>query len=159
MLRQELTQRKKNLVMGWINYQKAYDMVLYSWVIESLNMMGIAKNVMNFLEKTMKSWKMESTCGAEILREVTIKREILQGNALSLLLFVVALTPLALILRTYNPGYEFRTRETINYLLFMDDLKLYSKNERTLDSLIQRVRYLVKTLECNLGLINLSCWL
>ena len=36
--------------MGWINYQKAYDMVPQSWVIESLNMMGIAKNVAIFWE-------------------------------------------------------------------------------------------------------------
>ena len=43
-------------------------------------------------------------------------------------------------MRTANPGYEFRTGETINYLLFMDDLKLYSKSEKALDSLIQAVR-------------------
>ena len=39
------------------------------------------------------------------------------------------------ILRKVNPGYEFRTGEMINQLLFMDDLKLYSKNENALDSL------------------------
>ena len=55
MLLQEVKKRKKNLVMGWINYQKAYDMVPYSWLMESLNMMGIAKNVVNVLEKKMKS--------------------------------------------------------------------------------------------------------
>ena len=46
MLLQEV-KRRKNLLMGWINYQKAYDMDLHSWVIESLNMLGIAKNVVN----------------------------------------------------------------------------------------------------------------
>ena len=51
--------------MGWINYWKAYDMVPHSWAIESLNMMDIAKNVVNFLGKTMKSYRMELTCGAE----------------------------------------------------------------------------------------------
>ena len=36
---------EEHLVMGWIHYWKAYDMVPHSWVIESLTMMGIAKNV------------------------------------------------------------------------------------------------------------------
>ena len=41
---------------------------------------------------------------------------------------------------TANSGYEFRTKETVNHLLFMDDLKLHSKKEKTLDSPIQTVR-------------------
>ena len=59
--------------MGWIDYQKAYDMVLHFWVIESLNMMGIAKNVVNLLGKMIKFWRVELTCGFETLREVPIK--------------------------------------------------------------------------------------
>ena len=37
--------------MGWTDYLKAYDMVPHSWMIGSLNMMSIATNVMNVLEK------------------------------------------------------------------------------------------------------------
>ena len=73
-LLQEAKQRKKNLAMGWIDYWKAYDMVPHSWVIESLNVMGIAKNVVNLFGKTMKSWRVELTCGAGTLGEVPIKR-------------------------------------------------------------------------------------
>ena len=54
MLLQDVKRRKKNLAMGWIDYRKAYDMVPHTWVIESLNMIGIAKNVANFLGKTLK---------------------------------------------------------------------------------------------------------
>ena len=43
-------------------------------MIQSLNMMGIAKNVVKFLGKTMKSWRVELTCGSETLGEVPIKR-------------------------------------------------------------------------------------
>ena len=31
---------KKNLVMGWIDYRKAYDMVPHSWIEEVMGMMG-----------------------------------------------------------------------------------------------------------------------
>ena len=53
---------------------------------------------------------------------------------------LIALIPLTHVLRIVNPEYEFRTGEAINHLLFMDDLKLYSKIERVLYSLIQTVR-------------------
>ena len=93
-------------------------------------MMGIAKNVVTFLGKTIKSWRVKLTCVAETLGEVPIKRGIFQGDALPPLLFVVALIPLTHILRTANPGYELRTGEMINHLLFMNDLKLYSKSQK-----------------------------
>ena len=107
ILLQRVKQRKKYLKMGWIDYWKAYDMVPHSWVIESLNTMGIAKNMVNFSGKTIDSWKVQLTCGSETLGKVPIKRGIFQGNALSLLLFVVALIPLTHILRIANPEYEF----------------------------------------------------
>ena len=140
MLLEEMKRRKKNLAMQWIDYRKAYDTVPYSLVIESLNVMSIAKNVENFFRKTVNAWWVELTCNAETLNEVPIYREIFQGHALSPLLIVIALIPLTHILRTAGPGYELRTRETTNHLLFMDDPKLYSKCERDMGSLIQTVR-------------------
>ena len=68
-------------------------------------MMAIAKNVVNFLGKTMNSWSVELTCGSETLGEVPIMRGIFQGDALSPFLFVIALIPLTHILRTANLGY------------------------------------------------------
>ena len=78
-------------------------MVPYSLGIESLNMMGIAKDMVNFWEKR----KVEPECGTETLNEKSIKREIFQGNALSQLLLVTSITLLIHILRTANLGYEF----------------------------------------------------
>ena len=122
---QEVKQRKKNLVMRYIDYHKACDMGPHYWVIDSLNMIDMATNVLNFFGEMMKSWRVELTYGSET-----------PGEVLSPLLFVIALIPLTYILRTANPGYEFRTGENINHLLFMDILKLYSKSEKALDSLI-----------------------
>ena len=33
-------------------------------------------------------------------------------------------------------GYRFKSGTTINHLLYMDDIKLYAKNEQDIDSLI-----------------------
>ena len=40
--------------MAWIDYRKAYDFVPHSWILECLDMLGIADNVRSFLEKSMK---------------------------------------------------------------------------------------------------------
>ena len=56
------------------------------------------------------------------------------------LLFVVCLLTLTHILRDAAPGYRFASkRQKVNHFLFMDDLKLYASNKRSLESLIQTV--------------------
>ena len=38
----EVKSRNKNLAMVWIDYKKAYDMVPHSWIIECLDLFGVA---------------------------------------------------------------------------------------------------------------------
>ena len=50
-----------------------------------------------------------------------------------------------MILRKAKAANEFsESKEKINHLLFMDDLKLNSRNEKGLDSLVQAVRVFSK---------------
>ena len=37
--------RHTNLSMAWIDYRKAHDLVLHSWVFECMEMFGIAENL------------------------------------------------------------------------------------------------------------------
>ena len=115
-------------------------------------MMGIAKNAVNFLGKTIKCWMVELTCGAETLGEVPINRRILQGDALSPLLFILSLILLTHILRAADTWHKFRNGEAINHLLFMDDLKLFPKSERTLNSLIQTIRIFSEDIGMQFGI-------
>ncbi len=43
---------KKNLVIAWIDYKKAYDMVPQRWIINCLKMYKISHEVINIIEKT-----------------------------------------------------------------------------------------------------------
>ena len=55
-------------------------------------------------------------------------------------MFVLPLIPVSLILRKAKTVYEFsESKEKINHLLFMDDLKLYIRSERELDLLVRTV--------------------
>ena len=44
-----------NLAMAWIDIKKAYDVVLQSWIINSLKIYKISQEVNNFIDKTMKT--------------------------------------------------------------------------------------------------------
>ena len=44
-----------------------------------------------FLKKAMKTWIVEFIAGGKSLAEIKIQRSIFQGDALSLLLFIIAM--------------------------------------------------------------------
>ena len=126
--------------MAWIDFKKAYDMLPQSWILHSLKMYKISHEVINFIEQTMKTWRVELTTGGRSIAETKIQRGIFQDE-LSPLLFIIAMMPLNHILRKCTAGYKLsRSQEKINHLMYMDDIKLFAKNERELETLIQAVR-------------------
>ena len=127
--------------MAWIDYKNAYDMVPHSWIMECLDLFGVAGNIKSLLVNSMGKWKVMLCSGNSKFGEIEIKRGIFQGDSLSPLLFVLAMIPLSLILRKAKAACEFSEgKEKINHLLFMDDLKLYRRSEKGLDSLVQTLR-------------------
>ena len=141
----ESKNRRKNLAMAWIDYKKAYDMVRQSWIINCLKMYKISHEIINFIEKTMKNWRVELTAGGKSLAETKIQRGIFQGDALSPRLFIIAVMPQNHILRKCTAGYKLsRSQEKINHLMYTDDIKLFAKNEKVLETLIH-TEYTVKT--------------
>ena len=104
-------------------------------------MSGVAENIKSLLVNSMEKSKVMLCSRNSELGEVEIKQGIFQGDSLSPLVFVLALIPLSLILRKAKAAYEFsESKEKINNLLFMHDLKLYSQNEKGLNSLVKTVR-------------------
>ena len=90
--------------------------------------------VINFIEKIMKTWRVELTAGGRSLAEAKIQRGIFQGDALSPLLFIIAMMPLNHIIRKCTVGYKIsKSQEKINQLMYMDDIKLFAKNEKELE--------------------------
>ena len=61
--------KQKNLAMTWIDYKNAYDMVPQSWIMKCFKMYKISDEVINFIEKTMKTLRVELTAGRKSLAE------------------------------------------------------------------------------------------
>ena len=80
--------------MAWIDYKKAYVMVPHLWIIECLDLFGVAENIKSSLVNSMEKWKVTLCSGNSELGEVEIKQGIFQGDSLSPLVFVLALISL-----------------------------------------------------------------
>ena len=121
-----------------IDYKKSYDVVPHSWIKECLELFGVPKNIETLLVNSMEKWRVMLCAGNSEL-DVDIKRGIFQGDSLSSLAFVLALISLSLILTKTQGAYEFLGKKENGHLLFMNDLMLYSHNEKGLDSLGQTI--------------------
>ena len=58
---EEVKSRNKNLAMAWIDYKKTY-MVPHSWIIECLDLFGVAENIKSLLVNSMEKWKSGRLC-------------------------------------------------------------------------------------------------
>ena len=66
---------------------------------------------------------------------IRIKNGTFQGDSLSPLLFCLSPAPLSNLLNNTELGYAIN-KERISHLFYMDDLKLYSKNDNQLEGLL-----------------------
>ena len=75
--------RHTNLGIAWIDYKKAHDMIPHSWILESLGLVQVSENIVEFIRKSMKNWNTNLTSCGEYLANVNIRRGIFQGDSLS----------------------------------------------------------------------------
>ena len=127
--------------MAWIDYKNVYDMFLQNWIFYCLKSYKIPDEVMRFIEKVMETWRGDLTEGGKCLAEAKIQWGIFQGDALSPLIYVITMIPLNHIFMKYTAGYKLsKSQEKIDHLMNMDDIKLFVKNEKELETLILTVR-------------------
>ena len=81
-----------------------------------------------------------------------ILSELFFKEILSPLVSVLVLIPSSLLLRKAKAAYDFSgSKEKINHLLFKDDLKLYSRNEKELDSLVRTTHVFSEDIRMEFG--------
>ena len=118
-------------------------------------MVGLADNIIGLIKQSMNRWKTNLYADGKLLGSVPIRRGIFQGDSFSPLLFVIALLPLTHILRETGMGYQLeKNGAKVNHLFFMDDLKLYGKNGKEIDSLIKTVWQCREDIKMEFGILK-----
>ena len=153
MIVKDCKRRLTSLTVAWIDYRKAYDMVTHNWIQKCMEMFGVAVHVISFVNTSVKQWNKELTASNQRLGNVKIRHGIFQGDSVSPILFVLMMIPLTLVLRHTKTSYELKKGgQKINHLLFMDDLKLFVKNEDQIDSLVNTARIISEDIKMEFGL-------
>lgn len=136
--------KNRNLHCTYIDYQKAFDSIPHSWLIQILEIYKINSKIIDFLHNIMSQWKttlhLNNSHNTIITREIGIRKGIYQGDSLSPLWFCLALNPLSSLLHRCRVGYnlKYNDEETIiSHLIYMDDIKLYGKTEKEMKTLIE----------------------
>ena len=104
----EVRSNRRNLITIWLDYQKAFDFVLHSWMIECLRLAKVPNLTINAIESKTRAWT-TNVCinGANdsyVSNIITYLKGIFQGDILSVLLFIFSLNPMSFLLNKLK-GY------------------------------------------------------
>ena len=106
MIVKDCKRRLTLLVVAWIDYHQAYDMVPHSWIQMCTEMFVVAVKVRSLVNASMKQWNTELTASNQRLGNEKIRRGIFYGDSLSA--FVLVMIPLILVLRQTKTSYELK---------------------------------------------------
>lgn len=131
----DFKRKTTKLAISGNDYHKTHKIIIYCWIVESIKLFGIASNAERLLRKSMGKGRTELTTKANSLETMNIRLCIFQENCLSLLIFVPHMIALTLILAKAITGYVFKAhQQSVSHLLFIDDSKLYGKQELKISS-------------------------
>ncbi|KAL0822073.1 hypothetical protein ABMA28_005438 [Loxostege sticticalis] len=143
---------KRNINITYIDYQKAFDSVPHSWLIRVLQIYKVNPTIITFLESAMSNWKTTLLLNEIRTEEIPIRNGIFQGDSLSPLWFCLAMNPLSALLNDSNNGYKLTHTTSICHLMYMDDIKLFSKSDQAMKNLIEITKTFSKDINMKFGL-------
>ena len=157
MIYDEVTSNRRNLVTVWLDYKKAFDSVPHSWLIRSLEMAKVPEKIILAIRQLMKKWRTKVYLYGESSNVetdfISYLKGILQGDTLSLILFVLSVNPLSHLLQWhegYKAGKIIRIKN-ISHLFFVDDLKLYAISIEKMKQMLETVTQFSNEVGMNFG--------
>jgi hypothetical protein len=153
----EIQKKLKDMVAGYVDYKKAYDSTAHTWLLEVLEIYKIDIDLIVTLGTLMSAWEtvLHVYTGGElqVSNPIKINRGIFQGDSLSPIWFCLALNPLSTLLNKLE-GLKIGIQDKIynlTHLLYVDDLKLYARNKRKLDKLLDKTAEFSKDIAMEFG--------
>lgn len=157
ILTRDAINTRRNLALAYIDYQKAFDSVPHSWLLEVLHLYKICPFITDFLRNAMRKWETELiTSGKEAEQspiKIKIQRGLFQGDALSALWFCLALNPLSNAIQKKKAGYTLsNSNQEVSHALYVDDIKVYSNSSVGLKKILRVIENFSNDIRMNFGL-------
>lgn len=135
--------RKRDLSVAYIDFRKAFDSVEYDLLEQRLIALGcdhqLKEVVMNAVRGRETVFEVRTDRGERRTAPVALRRGLLQGDALSPVLFGVAVSGISARLGEF-PKIETTNARFPNHLFFMDDLKLFARSKQVLLTMTEAVK-------------------
>ena len=155
MVNEEVRHRRKKLSVAWVDYRKAFDHVPHGWLLEVLDSIRAPTYLRCCVANLLPLWATQFKLGFgrnTVKVDLHYHRGLFQGDSLSPLLFCLSIVPLSHALRSID-GYKSRSfGGRVTHLLFMDDLKVYVRDERAMKKALSLVDRVSKAVRMELGL-------
>ena len=104
----EAVKYKRSIFCIWLDYKKAYDSVPHSWILESLKLAKIPPWIIQAVMNIMDLWKarvhLNTKNGDITLNDINYLVGMMQGDHLSVVMFLLSFNPLSYLLRK-SEGY------------------------------------------------------
>jgi len=149
---QQVKSKYRSLVVAWIDYRKAYNLVPHNWLLECLHLFQFPPVLVSCLERLLPLWRTTlflQLPGSDA--DVSVKCVIFQGDTVSPLLFCLALNPLSYLLDNLK-GYKISAVTNLTHLMYMDNIKLFAQNNGYLPTLLDTVRQFSDDIGMQFGL-------
>ena len=105
--------------------------MFHIWLIKPLELAKVPTILINAITRLTRTWStnayLPTNTGNIESGTIEYKRGILQGDTLSVILFILQVKPASFLLENVD-GHKLgklEPKENLNHLLFVDDLKLY----------------------------------
>ena len=158
MVHDEVTAHRRDLMCVWLDYQKAFDSVPHDWMLEALRLAKVPPKLISSIAALPSIWATrlnllgETSCiESDVIK---YKNGILQGDSLSVLLFVLSLNPLSHLLKNmsgYSIGPPGQRDTNLSHLFFVDDLKLFATSKNSMMELLKVVTSYSKDIGMKFG--------
>ena len=106
------------MVVGWIYFQKAYNMVPHKLILEVLKTVRVPRYARKAVAKAIPKWATDilqsNDEGDTTTLAIRFKRGLFQGNALSPLFFCLYLSPLSMVINRKSGVFRVNTLSTYN---------------------------------------------
>ena len=145
----------KHLFQSWFDFRKAFDLVSHKLLPGIMTRVGAPPWLTQLVTGAATKWatRYEIRAGKKVSRStpVSYRRGLFQGDSLAPVLFVLATAPMGYALEAETKGYRLRSGETVKYLLYVDDLKVYASSETDIKHTIDVVDRVTNSLGMELG--------
>lgn len=139
-----------NLIEAWVDFAKAFDSISHEFLRALVKVLPLPLEVKTALKSLIRRWCVNLSLNNELLLNIRVKRGILQGDALSPLMFCLAVAPVSYWLNK-GAGYRSYLYSDSRYIqathsYYMDDLKLYTQSLEEMKGQLGKVSKIGKSI-------------